>query len=1022
MVTLDRGFSFEQGKVGIKFTAHLSLTRVNNTQVRSSVSVQGMLVRGGTSKPIDVLIKLINPSGTAYVTHNIHIKGDEPWGAIGDVKPFHSGSFRTVPQTLKPGQSFKVEIKVIYGGSGTNAYYMGDSETTAAIPPSTSPSISVSPSIVRPGEQVTVTLSGGQISQGDTFKNYEIFYNTNGGVTTSSSKINTTSRYATFSMPSSNSSYMTFAARVRTEEEKSYGMAQLSASTSSSVVSLPTTPSFTVGNVPSSGSGDALISISGYSPQYKIDDGNWIDYYGPVKRTMNSKSLVYALDRNYFGDQSDIVGPKSPSINTKPQLVEGNIGLYLTGSAPGDSDYIVSAQLRNIDRNIEQVEWFLKYPGELGKRISLSREIYNLSLKNYGIPQGGSYQLGARYNDGVEWSDIYYSTDMFNYPSDIQIVGVINGIKNERGVLLTDTIYLNKSFTFNFIKPVSNLKLIKLETYLQNEAGRLFYVQTHDIADLTPNTQTPYNLEAVIPNNVPRGVKYTIKFKLVSNTGDASKIFSATDTLEKLITRVAKPDFGAAVSGDINVNPFIVKPFSTKQIDINGPTAETYSGATPSYEFYYSTPEKNNYTIGEGLVEGTTVKITRLLENTQNVANEKLSFFNKEFETEEGDYTGTFNIQVAIKATDDFNNFTVLQREISLDFREAPYFDLSLSTFSLGIQYAENHTLMVSQESTELQRVANKDEEVILNFFKAKDKNNDLKEYQIGIQRLDRAPNPDDYLDPNRFTLIKTIPNSEAIINNFSTKITMPYYEYDKYLIFGVRAVDYKGLVSNHLYSETYLIGSRVGAPTIDINTETLGHTDNPNRLNIDINISSLGGSQLLDQITQLPKDNYLNRPNFERNVSNSKREILTLTYLSIDGVFNYPPIVHTIPLGNKTYSQFKNEGLQIRADIPEELRGAKLFVKTVVQFNTGFDKYAIGTTPPKVYYADQPTISRRAHQVGINTTNFEEKDLLNISSFNEQHYVRLSGVGLNQEAINVTVDLRTGEINGSIINGGSWD
>ena len=73
-------------------------------------------------------------------------------------------------------------------------------------------------------------------------------------------------------------------------------------------------------------------------------------------------------------------------------------------------------------------------------------------------------------------------------------------------------------------------------------------------------------------------------------------------------------------------------------------------------------------------------------------------------------------------------------------------------------------------------------------------------------------------------------------------------------------------------------------------------------------------------------------------------------------------------------------------------------------------------TTTVYVLYLNQPTMSHRAHWIGINTTANQDKDVFHVEQYNDRRYVRLSGFNEEQQAnINVIIDLSSGIISREI-------
>lgn len=137
--------------------------------------------------------------------------------------------------------------------------------------------------------------------------------------------------------------------------------------------------------------------------------------------------------------------------------------------------------------------------------------------------------------------------------------------------------------------------------------------------------------------------------------------------------------------------------------------------------------------------------------------------------------------------------------------------------------------------------------------------------------------------------------------------------------------------------------------------------------------------------------------------------------------------------------------------DLPDGLeKQSRLYVKVELElcYNSKTGKKITTIMPVFLLYLNSPTMSHRAHWVGINTTKNNEKDAFHVTSFDSRGIIRLEGADVNTtETIEVlidlnkgqmyyekkeslsadlnqglTIDFRTGTILNATIDGGSWD
>jgi hypothetical protein len=102
-------------------------------------------------------------------------------------------------------------------------------------------------------------------------------------------------------------------------------------------------------------------------------------------------------------------------------------------------------------------------------------------------------------------------------------------------------------------------------------------------------------------------------------------------------------------------------------------------------------------------------------------------------------------------------------------------------------------------------------------------------------------------------------------------------------------------------------------------------------------------------------------------------------------------------------------------------------------------DSYSIESeSPTYLFYLGSPTVSHRSHWVGINTIDIEEEEVFKISDFENRKNIVLIGTYLENNvpketkitinlssgeivSENYKINLKTGELSGFTLSGGSW-
>lgn len=459
-----------------------------------------------------------------------------------------------------------------------------------------------------------------------------------------------------------------------------------------------------------------------------------------------------------------------------------------------------------------------------------------------------------------------------------------------------------------------------------------------------------------------------------------------------------------------------------------------------------------------------------------------------------------FDVVYKISVRDDFDSRSTVYNSntISINFIEAPtlsnnnYLDIGVNRYLKSLNpFSDNSIIMATTTSSNNNRIINPGESVIFKFKRAQDYNaadyistmlGDVTQYNIYVSRNDE-PVTSNY-DKLAYTLLKSYLVEElkkALPSNstdeyYYLEYPLQSYQESKFVTFRIEAVDSKGLKSDYLYSNTYLVPCR--ATTMDFYLRSIILEDDSNAgvtLKFKTKVNDFGASTFIND-----NYNYNDFPNYERNytINNNtftrKGEIVFEG--SLDGNFNntgiailseteydnyFSSTIDLIPhLTNKKYPDILGfEDTLFQVSLPEEWQEngklksdiKKIFFRITYKIAYGFadleatdyDKYLFvsSTSAPYSYYEDAPTVSYRNHQVGINTKDFNatsdtgQQEVLIIQDNGSYNLVVFKGaeqkitLNLTERTFRATtkdgketiINFDLGIIDGMVVDGGQW-
>lgn len=408
-----------------------------------------------------------------------------------------------------------------------------------------------------------------------------------------------------------------------------------------------------------------------------------------------------------------------------------------------------------------------------------------------------------------------------------------------------------------------------------------------------------------------------------------------------------------------------------------------------------------------------------------------------------------FDVVYKISVRDDFDSRSTVYNSntISINFIEAPtlsnnnYLDIGVNRYLKSLNpFSDNSIIMATTTSNNNNRIINPGESVIFKFKRAQDYNaadyistmlGDVTQYNIYVSRNDE-PVTSNY-ENLTYTLLKTylveelkkaLP-ADSTDEYYYLEYPLQSYQESKFVTFRMEAVDSKGMKSEYLYSNTYLVPCRATSMDFYLRTVDLKSDNGGVFLIFTTKVNDFGAATFINDLYGYETNNsYYSYPNYERqftvNNETFSRKGRLIFEATLDGNFNnkntavlaetqynnYFSFTNELTdylLPDSTYldvigkeNNLNNQHNSIRIDLPEEWQKTnattgekeladdldKIFFRITYEIAYGFkdleasdyDKYltVVSISAPYSYYEDAPTVSYRNHQVGINTKDFQ--------------------------------------------------
>lgn len=233
---------------------------------------------------------------------------------------------------------------------------------------------------------------------------------------------------------------------------------------------------------------------------------------------------------------------------------------------------------------------------------------------------------------------------------------------------------------------------------------------------------------------------------------------------------------------------------------------------------------------------------------------------------------------------------------------------------------------------------------------------------------------------------------------------------------FGLFLIDETKLKSNNSLTSTLFACRATNA-----NLNIVSGQEDQNQLTLKLNFADFGGN-----------DN--GKENFTRNGGETYDINL---YINADNSENFTTL--SAVEGKPLEDLQKESTINVSLEETGLSSQGKLYIKVEFVACTNIVGNSISTrTKVFLVYLNSPTMSHRAHWIGINTTKNNKEDVFHVTSFDERGIIRLEGADREAQTIAVLIDLNKGQmyidkenglnidfkegtVKNALISGGSW-
>lgn len=494
-------------------------------------------------------------------------------------------------------------------------------------------------------------------------------------------------------------------------------------------------------------------------------------------------------------------------------------------------------------------------------------------------------------------------------------------------------------------------------------------------------------------------------------------------TIENKYTRIEATNFGSGIS---NILPTEINPHVyTGNLSLIHIIASNKTNSNIAVNYSYGcqlSGQSFNFEVNDNSSTDTTISV--YVKDIRDFNSQILSIVGSTT-----NFSGTS--QIVVTATDAFGQTAILTLNLLINTITAPTF--TQQTFSLYHDYDISSSIskevqIINDLNTQ---IFNQGEGIIFKIPAPKDPNNDVMSFKIYLYRDKLPANKDSIPSYSSVSFGNTpwltISIEDCTLENeiYSYRYTASAYQENEFFYFKIVAVDSRGLESKSydsnnsqaysgyeaIYSNIYIIGARVASSVIQIKPITTEINGTKVKTNFDLIINDLGGSATTNNgIINWDESYYNVYPNFDRVVSGITWQKNLL--IEISPTYDFSQNVYSKEIS------YTERAVEFEGYPENSIRVyVRISLKIAYTLENGQQKFI--SSAPVVYshFDDAPTVSHRAHRVGINTKAIDEGGVLVIQSYGEYNKIIIR----YDESHQIAIDIPTQSVTGLTIDGGSW-
>lgn len=652
-----------------------------------------------------------------------------------------------------------------------------------------------------------------------------------------------------------------------------------------------------------------------------------------------------------------------------------------------------------------------------------NRILNNFNLTSLGIKANDSITISVKFNTGLGEES---NTESYT----ITIPGNINIGENNEFKVVAGEATSTENYSANSI-------------YYYNEMFKFIFDTDKVTQDSTVTSQITYSISfnspdsginnyVILPNFSSDGSQFNTDLSATGNNFSLSSItrgavvnFKLTitngfDVIEQdaSITRISLPSY----NGNLSASTTEIKPYFDKSSNILFTFVKPSSLAdiSPLSDNLKVVLEYENYSIFEEsfsfFVEESGSSYSYTWGNS-NIVDFFEDNYNNGTHPLNQDFTNGFNLY----ALDAFGNkSTISSTNVAVRFIEPPTANLTL-TPTLSIR---NITLPNTNSEIENKykiMVVDGDSLNIQTTGIFSDLNNDISQYvaEIAYENLPESSSISEWEEDH----VKGL-TFNTFIESSSSYLTKTINENQEAIAWiRIKAVDSKGNSSGYVYHKAPLIFCKNNG--IKVNIIDMRYMPDPDNeelqvLRVYYNITDTGTNSN-SNFNNLYRGIYVKtdttlEPTIAVFLCNNDKSFVKGMDISFSSEIDLDTYI------NGTYIDFEVNSEETKLS-DKEIVTLDINIQSIAEFGGVYTRY-IGLSPFYRYTESSPTVSHRAHHVGINFKDFAENDVFVIKNHSNRDEIRLIFESTDPSEANkeIKIDLSTGAIDGAIINGGTWD